>query len=151
MEAAAMKRINDRSRHRGVTLMELMVVMVVISILAAIAIPSYRQYVIRVTRTDGKRELLSMAGRLERCFTRTNNYTTIDGTLPCVTLPLTVPEGTYVVTGDITATAFTLSATPQGGQAADADCKIFTINQLGAQSISGGTGTAAGCWAGRRN
>jgi type IV pilus assembly protein PilE len=133
--------------------MELMVVMVVIGILAAIAIPSYRQYVIRSTRTDAKRELLGLASRLERCFTRTFDYTRLDDVPnPCVTLPQTLPEGTYVITAApaMTANTFTLVATPQGGQADDADCGAFTIDQLGRQGITG-TGTAVGCWGGRRN
>lgn len=140
-----------RNHQRGVTLMELMVVMVVVSILAAIAIPSYRQYVIRITRTDATRELLSLAQRLERCFTRTSDYQRLDDVpTACLTLPQTVPGGTYVITGVINANNFVLTATPQAGQAADADCGNFTLNQLSQQGISG-TGTVQGCWSGRRN
>jgi type IV pilus assembly protein PilE len=150
MEAVAMTRYPGSMRQRGVTLMELMVVMVVVGILAAIAIPSYRQYVIRATRTDAKTELLGLASRLERCFTRTFNYTRMDD-VPnaCVTVPYTMTEGTYTITGNIAAATFTLTATPQAGQADDALCGAFTINQLGQQGITG-TGTAVGCWGGRR-
>ncbi len=146
-----MNHTAGRFHHRGVSLMELMVVMVVVSILAAIAIPSYRQYVIRVNRTDATRELLSLAQRLERCFTRTNDYQLLDNApTPCLTLPQNTPGGTYTVTGVINANNFVLTATPQAGQAADADCGNFTLNQLSQQGISG-TGSAQGCWGGRRN
>ncbi len=149
-----MTRYPGRLRQQGVTLMELMVVMVVVGILAAIAIPSYRQYVIRVTRSDAKRELLGLAQRLERCFTRTNSYARMDD-VPndCVTIPYTMPEGTYLISGNIADGTFLLTATPQAGQADDAVCGAFTIDQLGRQNITGtgGAAAAARCWSGRGN
>lgn len=145
-----MKHYRRWLHQRGVTLIELMIVIVIVAILSAVAIPSYRKHVMRVSRTDAKRELLMLAGRLERCFTRTNNYTRLDDVPnPCLTLPYTVPEGTYRITAsNYTANTFLLTATPQGKQANDNDCKAFTLDQLGVQSITG-TGTAQGCWGGR--
>jgi type IV pilus assembly protein PilE len=146
-----MEHISSRFRHRGVTLKELMVVVVVIGILAAIANMAYRQYAIRLTRTDAKRELLLLAQRLERCFTRTDSYQLMDNSpTACLSLPLAVPGGTYVITGVINADDFLLTATPQAGQATDSECADFTINQLQQQGISG-TGTAQVCWADHQN
>lgn len=118
--------------------------------LATICIPAYRQYVIRVTRMDAKRELLVLAQRLGRCLARTNNRTPDSVLNTCVTLPQATPGGAYLITGDIAANTFLLTATPQARQVEDTECGAFTLNQLGTQGISG-TGTKEGCWSGRRN
>ncbi len=147
-----MKRYRTWMRQRGVTLIELLIVIVIVAILSAIAVPSYRKHVIRVTRTDAKRELLARASQLERCFTRTNDYTRVDdaGTA-CAALPYTNPEGTYTISvSNYAAGTFTLTATPQGQQAKDTECKAFTIDQLGNQGVTGtSSATPQGCWAGR--
>lgn len=134
-------------RQRGVTLIELVIVVTIVAILAAVAIPGYRSYVIRVKRTDAKAELMAMAQQLERCYTRENSYT------GCVTFPRSAPTGasgssvTYVITGDADGQEFALTATPQNGQAADARCGNFTLNQLGARNVSGTLGWQQ-CWQG---
>ena len=58
--------------QKGVTLMELMIVVVIIGILAAIAYPSYRAQVMRSHRSDAKIALERAAQTLERCFTNSN-------------------------------------------------------------------------------
>lgn len=148
-----MKHYRNLLRQRGVTLIELLIVVVIVGILAAIAIPGYRQYVIRVTRTDATRELLSVAQRLERCFSRTNDYTRLDD-VPnvCVTLPYTNAEGTYRIenVAAMTANTYSIRAVPQGGQAADTRCATFTLNQMGQQGVTGtSSGDSRGCWGGR--
>lgn len=149
-----MKRNNQNGmRQQGVTLIELMIVVVIVGILAAVAIPGYRQYVIRVKRTDATRELMSLAQRLERCFTRTNDYTKLDdiGTA-CVTLPSTLPEGTYRLenVAAMTATTFSIRAVPLGAQANDTKCASFTLNQIGTQGVTGtSSADPKGCWGGR--
>jgi type IV pilus assembly protein PilE len=133
-------------RNRGVTLMELLVVVAIIGILSAIAIPSYRQYMMRVNRTDAKRDLMTYAQILERCFTRGNDYT-----LGACTVNfgggLTNPEGTYTTTAVVAQTTFVLTATPIGGQANDTKCGTFTLNQASQQTVSGSLGLQK-CWGG---
>jgi type IV pilus assembly protein PilE len=153
MEAIAMKQYRNRLHQHGVTLMELLIVVSIVGILAAIAYPSYRQYAIRVKRTDATRELLSMAQRLERCFSRTNDYTRVDDVpTACVTLPFTNAEGTYRFENlaTMTANTYSLQAVPLAGQADDTKCGSFTLNQLGQQGVTGtSSGDPKGCWGGR--
>jgi type IV pilus assembly protein PilE len=136
------------SRVQGVTLIELMVVMLIVGILAAIAIPSYRQHTIRVVRTDAKKELMSLSSALERCYTRYNAYDNAACTVGA-TLPETLPEGTYQITAaELVPQRFKLTATPLGGQLDDTKCTTLSIDHLGAQTATG-TSTAQQCWQGR--
>jgi len=61
-------------RQRGMTLMEIIVVVVIVGLLAAIAVPSYRQYVIRTQRTDATVALLRLATAQEKFYLQNNTY-----------------------------------------------------------------------------
>jgi type IV pilus assembly protein PilE len=139
-----MKRLN-----RGVTLMELLVVTAIIGILAAVAIPTYRNYMVRTNRTEAKVGLLQISTALERCFTRFNGYDTAAGCAIEASLPQVTPDGHYSIdvgAGGITRTTFDLVATPQAAQATDdADCAAFSINQTDTRGVTG-TKSAAACW-----
>ena len=74
--------------QKGVTLMELLVVMVIVGILAAIAYPSYRAQVMRSHRSDAKIALERAAQTLERCYTNSNPQG-YGGCVPCRTPPRT--------------------------------------------------------------
>jgi type IV pilus assembly protein PilE len=70
-----------RSTHRGFTLIELMIVVAVVGVLVAVALPSYRNYVIRAARVEAQTELLELASLQEKVFLNSNSYT------PCVANP----------------------------------------------------------------
>jgi type IV pilus assembly protein PilE len=141
-----------RKRQSGVTLIELMVVVVIVGILASIAYPSYRKQVMRAKRADAKVALQQQAQNLENCFTRFHKY---DDNVNCeVAIQLQTPagydspDGNYKITvdgatfGDL---VFKLVATPQAAQAKDTECGNFTLEQNNAHDVSG-TKSATECW-----
>lgn len=141
---------NTVRNQRGITLIELLTVMVVVGILAAIAMPTYSQYSRKAKRTDAKKELTSLSQKLERCFTRLQTYN--DSTNCPTGLPYTTQNNDYTISvawdttaGLPTGTSYTLSATPIGTQTSDTQCGTYSLTQTGTQGASGTLG-AAGCW-----
>lgn len=126
----------------GFTLIELMIAVAVIGVLAAIAYPSYQQYVLRANRVDAQAVLTETAQFMERYFTTNGTY--VGGTL----LSSVSPKGASgsAVKYDVdfsaapSATAFTVRAVPRGSQAGDS-CGTLTLSNTGAQ-----TPATAGCW-----
>jgi type IV pilus assembly protein PilE len=133
-------------RQRGVTLIELMIVMVVVGILGAIAYPSYQAQMQRTRRADGKATLLNVAQQLERCHTRFNAYD--NAGCPTVgALPLESPAGYYSISAEALAVnSFTLRATPQNGQVTDDTCGVLGLTSAGVRTSLNGADDAAGCW-----
>jgi type IV pilus assembly protein PilE len=141
-----------RSRMRGVTLIELMAVVVVMSILASIALPTYRKYLIRAQRSEGKIALLQLQTAEEKFYLQNNTYTdkvtdSSTGETPGLGLPGTSETGKYKieVTGLGGGQTYTAKATPLVGQTDDKDCAALTINERGVRGISG-TKTPEFCW-----
>ncbi len=149
--------MNGNHRQRGVTLIELVVVMVIVGILAAVAIPSYRSYVVRSQRSDAKDALLALATQQEKHYLQCNRYgTTIAAATNCVANEVqgvaTSKNGWYALTFSTpgTATAFAVRATAINGenQWQDTDCRDFTVTQAGVRTArdSGSADNTAECW-----
>mgnify|MGYP001215710884 CR=1 FL=1 len=156
-----------RSRMRGFTLIELMIVVVVVAILAAVAIPSYRDYVIRSKRSAAKQVLMEAAQYLERNYTAAGCYNFADtpscmaqsgsATVQPSTLLRAPSEGrqSYAVSWAYSnsGTQYTLTATPcadAGDCPASAEtsfrdpaCGALTLTQTG---LRGADGDLATCW-----
>jgi type IV pilus assembly protein PilE len=142
-----------RIRVKGVTLIELMIVIVVVGTLAAIAIPSYRSYVLRSHRTEAKTALLALAAAQEKHYVVNNTYAAagVLSSAPPTGLGIaaTTERGWYTIAiTAATAAGFTATATATGAQTADRDCAVFTINAQGARTAtrSGGGDTSTLCW-----
>ena len=131
-----------RKRASGMTLIELMVVVVIIGILAAIAYPSYQQYVLKSHRAEAKAILTETAQIMERNFTTNGTY--VGGAVSSAVSPKNATGSAikYNISFSAgpSATAFTVQAVPAGAQASDS-CGTLTLSYTGAQ-----TPTTSGCW-----
>ncbi|MEK8078881.1 type IV pilin protein [Pseudomonas sp. XK-1] len=129
-----------RYSQRGFSLIELMIVVAVIGILAAIAYPSYTQYQIRSNRADAQAYLMELAQRQQQVLMDARLYSSIEG---AGGLGAIAPEGVAqnyaidIVT-DVAPPRFTITASPRANtvQAGDGD---ITINQAGTKTWNGGT------------
>jgi type IV pilus assembly protein PilE len=140
---------------RGFTLIEVMIVVVVVAILAAIAFPSYREYVLRSNRAAGKSMLTQVADRQEQFFAANKSYSDSLAQLGFPANPFFVDRrGQPAAGGDgagiiyeislvATNLTFTVTADPVNRQLDDTRCTQFTINERGQRTA---TGTATDCW-----
>lgn len=134
-------------RSSGFTLMELMIVVAIIAILAAIAVPSYSAFVIKGKRSDAKAALLSAQIAQEKY--RANN-TTYATTLAAAGITSPSPDGYYTIaiSGTPTATAYTITAAPLS-PFTDSTCGTFAVNKDGkttSASVQTTTAKVTECW-----
>ena len=143
--------------QRGITLIELIIVVVIAGILSAIAIPASTGYTLRAARTVGKSAIMRIAAQQESFYTDRKQYsTTLNGLSPeygAATLFLR-RDGTLVAVDETSAiysvtltgasaTAFTIQATPIHQQAHDKDCLILRYTNTGSKTA---TGPRNDCW-----
>ena len=140
----AVPGFSRRRAGAGFTLIELMIVLVVIAILAAVAVPSYQNQAFRARRADGKDLLLRVAQAEERYYTSFNRYTGALSDLGFGSGDSGMGYYTVSVATAHSAQAYTLSAVPQAVQAGDA-CATLMLDQTGVKAESG-TAANGDCW-----
>lgn len=140
----------------GVTLIELLITVAILGILAAVAVPSYQEYIRQGNRAEAKGILLETAQFLERNYTTASRYDQDSAgnatALPYATSPKP-GSGTakYNIAADYTCDTagqcFSLSATRIAGGSMDGDgCGTFVLTNTGAQTLANNTLTVADCW-----
>lgn len=136
-----------RSKIAGFTLIELMIVVAIIGVLAAIAYPNYQQHMQKSRRSDAQVALVQMAAAQERWYLQNNTYTNVLANVGCTDLAGICTENRWYTLSIPVANAstFTLTATPVAGgaQANDLDCTTITLNSAGQRGWTGGVNT---CW-----
>lgn len=142
--------------QRGVTLIELMMVVTILAIIAGIAVPSYRKYLLRSQRSEAKIALLQLQTAEEKFYLQNNSYTdNVKAASPTGLGLAGVSEtGKYDITVVVSADTdgneaqkfvATASARAGGGQTDDTDCGSFNIDERGTRTVTGGY-TPQQCW-----
>jgi type IV pilus assembly protein PilE len=145
------KTMSMRRHSMGFTLIESMITVAIIAIVAAIAYPSYQDYVIRSRRGSVAVCLTEVSQFMERFYTTNLRYdiSTADVVVAIPALQCRTDLATHYTisfNGAPTATTYAIQAAPQGVQASkDTSCGTLGLNQAGAKSESG-TGSVADCW-----
>lgn len=127
---------------KGFTLIELMIAVAIVGILAAIAYPSYQQYVLKTRRAAAQGCLQELAQWMERYYT--SNMTYANASLPQTSCRNDLEDFyAFAFSGTPDGASYTLQAVAQGRQADDeaggTSCSPLTLNHQGSRS-------PAACW-----
>lgn len=142
--------------QRGVTLLELMVVVAIVTIIASIGYPSYMGYITRANRTAAKSMLLQIADRQEQFFANNKQYAPNLTALGYGAAAIMInDQGAATGAGsddriyaialtNTTPLTYTVNAVPQLRQAGhDTQCMALSLTHIGIRSQ---TGPSTDCW-----
>ena len=143
-------RSDRQYRQAGFSLVELLVVLVIMGVISALALPGYTRYVQRGNRTEVMTALLEAQHFMERYYSANGQYLSPANAVPMLPQRLQgIPsQGTVryqLSVREATANSYLLQAVPEGSMAGDV-CGSLTINQTGLRGVLNSTHSVSECW-----
>ena len=134
----------------GFSLVELLVVLVIMGVLSAVALPAYTRYVQRGHRTEAMAALLEAQHYMERYYSANGQYLSPANAAPVLPQRLQqVPtQGSVryrLSVREASVNSYLVQAVPEGSMAGDV-CGSLTINQTGLRGVLNSNRSVAECW-----
>lgn len=140
MSSSLIRSLSNKNQ-KAFTLIELMITVAIIAILAVIAIPSYKRYIVISHRTDAQAAMLSLAQYLESKYNASFSYPEASSIPTSLTAPTNISAFYTISVNTIAGSqTYTITATPKSTQN-DSLCGTLTLKEDGTKSP-----ITSGCW-----